>query len=191
MPVCGVLADLPRDEQRPAGQPRDEVRDVPVELSSLANVGSRRNARRLAATLGKCGTSCLVNAVRRQPSELWSVSAVPTAWGRTLSVTSTERWALSAMTKTPHVSATGLGVLRHHCDALRHGSEHVTGRGRTRGRSAVFAAASFRGSRRRWLAVQRLAFSLLRPHRKSEHPMRRSGGPSTRSGAGKTRVEVS
>lgn len=35
------------------------------------------------------------------------MSAVPTACGGTLSVTSTLKWALSAMMKNPHTSATG------------------------------------------------------------------------------------
>jgi hypothetical protein len=49
----------------------------------------------------------MVTAVSAKPSDVCSVSAVPTASGGTLSVTSTLNCALSAMTKNPHTSASG------------------------------------------------------------------------------------
>src|SRR5687767_2759900 len=65
----------------------------------------KAQAQPTAATTG--GTSWMVIVVRRKPNEVCTVSAVPTAWGGTLSVTSTENCALSATTKKPQRSATG------------------------------------------------------------------------------------
>ena len=62
------------------------------------------------ATAG--GMIWIVAMVSRKPSEVCSVSAVPTACGGTLSVTSTENCAESAMTKKPHPRAIGTSSSR-------------------------------------------------------------------------------
>src|SRR5687768_4449174 len=53
------------------------------------------------------GTSCMVSVVSRNPSDVWIMSAVPTACDGTLSVTRTLNCAESATTKKPQASATG------------------------------------------------------------------------------------
>src|SRR5262245_36191518 len=50
------------------------------------------------------GTSWIVTMVSRKPSEVWSVSAVPTAWGGAASVTIALNCAESATTKNPHTA---------------------------------------------------------------------------------------
>ena len=67
---------------------------------------AKAHGQPMVRTIG--GTSWMEMVVSRNPSDVCSVSAVPTACGGALSVTSTLNWALSAMMKKPHTSATGV-----------------------------------------------------------------------------------
>ena len=62
--------------------------------------------------------------VRRKPSEVWSVSAVPTACEGATSVTSALNCAESATTKNPHTHATaathGAAAPKHAAIAIAH-----------------------------------------------------------------------
>jgi hypothetical protein len=69
--------------------------------------GEHRNAHRQPTDAASAGTSWMVTAVSAKPSDVCSVSAVPTASGGTLSVTSTLNCALSAITKNPQASESG------------------------------------------------------------------------------------
>ena len=65
------------------------------------------NAQRQPAAAAIAGTIWMVAIVSRKPSEVCSVSAVPTACGGATSVTSALNCAESATTKKPHAHATG------------------------------------------------------------------------------------
>src|SRR5204863_362661 len=54
------------------------------------------------------GTAWMVAMLRRKPSEVWSVSAVPTESPGAASVTIAENWAESDTTKKPQTSTIGI-----------------------------------------------------------------------------------
>jgi hypothetical protein len=63
--------------------------------------------------------------VRRNPSDTCRVSAVPTAWGGTLSVTSTLNCAESAMMKKPQTRAIGARIQSDRPKAKPSNAQHV------------------------------------------------------------------
>src|SRR3954467_12081931 len=78
-----------------------------LAMPSTGPAACAEKAQRQPTIAANGGTSWIETIVRRKPSEGCTGSAVPTACGGTLSVTSTENCALSAMTKNPQRRATG------------------------------------------------------------------------------------
>jgi hypothetical protein len=64
------------------------------------------------ATATIAGTAWMVTMVSRKPSEVWSVSAVPTAWLGATSVTMALNWAESATMKKPQTQASATSTRR-------------------------------------------------------------------------------
>ena len=98
--------------------------------------------------------------VSRNPSEVCTVSAVPTAWPGTDSVTSALNCALSATTKNPHTSASGASI---HNDAPK--------RSRRRAQHAPLATSEIVTSRSRSCGRRRVRPRCIRPADRN-HPKR-------------------
>src|SRR5258708_34020214 len=82
------------------------------------------NAYLQPAASATTGTSWMVTVVRRKPTDVWRVGAVPTASGRGARVTSGENWPLSGIPARLRTRSAPVGSNGAHQNAVGDRARH-------------------------------------------------------------------